>query len=110
MKRIVVNGYNSSTATKKTMLAGKTYDGLNVVVDMFKVQGKVRSHDQTSHFGNFGNRRQQYHEKNDSDANERSDTRMKGASGIGATKKGNPTSKLCSAPGICIVAVTSGPK
>src|SRR5256714_5790155 len=100
IKPIVVNGYSSSTATKKTMPAGKQYDGLKVVVDTFKVHGRVSSHDHTSHFGNFGKRRQQYHAKNDSDANERSDTRMNGASGIGATKKGSPTSKPCNAPGI----------
>ena len=82
------------------MLAGNTYDGLKVVVDTFKVQGRVSTHDQTSHFGNFGKRRPQYHEKNDSDANDSSDTRMNGASGIGITKKGNPTNNPCKAPGI----------
>src|SRR5256885_12252178 len=94
-------GKVSNTPTKNRIAPGRMYEILTICVEYSNTQGAVSSHDQMIERGTSGSLFVQYHAKKQSDANDKIFKSMKGASGTGRTKKGNPTNKPCNAPGIC---------
>src|SRR5215217_2209202 len=106
-RRRLMRGVASKKPRKKRMDGARMYDVLMTCAENCSVHGAVRNHPQISQGGADGSCWQTYHASAQTAPNDKRLSSTNGASGIGITVSGRPTSRACSAPGISLRVQTT---